>query len=318
MLSALHYEERPRELLSRLHDHLTEDGLLILEVGIASERGTWRVWTQRKGVVYHPTWDMLYERFLEPFAFRVVGRSVDQPGDPVPRWVVHCRRRKTNVVLITGRSKYGKSTLARQLGGRQMVTVETDAVLRRLLDSMQRPDSPILQVLQQFREVGSRSFSQMTEAIIDAGLADDFGAVLAAHIPLDEPTVLVEGYGLRGEIEASLIRHLEDKAWVWKTERLSADEASSRPARDQAEMIELLRWKLAQAEAVKRPPIAVAEPAPADPDGQFALLRQQRDTALRERDVVQAQLDRLATRRSVRAALKVAALGRPIVRRLRS
>jgi len=317
MLSALHYEDRPRELLSRLHDHLTDEGLLILEVGIASERGTWRVWTQRKSVVHHPTWDMLYERYLEPFAFRVVGRSVDQPGDPVPRWVIHCRRRKPNVVLITGRSKYGKSTLARQLGGHRIVTIETDAVLRRLLDSMQRPDTPILRVLQEFRAVGSRSFSQMTEAIVEAGLADEFGAILAAHVPLDEPAVLVEGYALRGEIQASLIRHLEDKALVWTTERLSADEAASRLAGEQAETIELLRWKLAKADAGSRLPMEVADSGTTDPDDQLASLRRQRDTAVRERDALQAQLERLSSRRSVRAALTVAELGRPLVRRLR-
>jgi hypothetical protein len=317
MLSALHYEERPRELLSRLYEHLTDDGLLILEVGVASERGTWRVWTQRKSVVYHPTWDMLLERYLEPFAFRVVGRSVDQSGDPVPRWVIHCRRRKTNVVLITGRSKFGKSTLARQLGGRRMVTVEVDSVLRRLLDSMQRPDTRILQVLHQFREIGSRSFSQMTEAIVDAGLSDEFGAILASHIPLDEPTVLVEGYALRGEVQAALIRHLGDRAWVWTTERVSADEASTRGPRGQDETIELLRWKLAQAEAAMRPPTLDEGPASVAVDHKTVALRRERDAAQRERDAVQVQLDRLMKRRSVRAALKVAELGRPVVRRIR-
>ena len=317
MLSALHYEERPRELLARLHDHLTDDGLLILEVGIASERGTWRVWTQRKGVVYHPTWDMFVDRYLEPFAFRVVGRSVDQPGDPVPRWVVHCQRMKTNVVLITGQSKAGKSTLVRQLGGSRVVTIGTDTLLGRLHDSMQRPDTPLLEVLQQFREVGSRSFSQMTEAIVDAGLADEFGALIAAHVPLDEPTVLVHGYALHGEIEASLIRHLEGKALVWTTERLSADGPSSRTPREQAATIELLRWKLTQAKALKLPAIEVPEPGPTGADGQVASLLQQRDAAIRERDVLQARLDRLASRRSVRTATWAAELGRPIVRRCR-
>jgi dephospho-CoA kinase len=51
------------------------------------------------------------------------------------------------VVLITGLSNDGKSTLARQLGGGRVVTIATDAVLRRLVESMQRPDTPILRVL---------------------------------------------------------------------------------------------------------------------------------------------------------------------------
>jgi SAM-dependent methyltransferase len=314
MLSALHYEERPRELLARLHDHLTDDGLLILEVGIASEPGAWRVWTQRKTVVYHPTMDMVLDRYLEPFSFRVVGRSVDQPGDPVQRWVIHCWRRKPNVVLITGLSNDGKSTLARQLGGGRVVTIATDAVLRRLVESMQRPDTPILRVLEQFREVGSRSFGQMTEAIVDAGLADEFGALLAAHVPLDEPTVLVEGYALRGEIQASLIRNLEGRAVVWTTERFTDVGPSSRITREQAATIESLRWKLIQAKAAHQPSIEIPEPVPVGADGYEASLLQQRDAARRERDVVQAQLDRLTSRRSVRAATWVAELGRPIVR----
>jgi hypothetical protein len=198
-----------------------------------------------------------------------------------------------------------------------MVTIETDDVLRRLLDTGNRPETPMFQVLEQFRETGSRSFSHMTEAIVDAGLAEDFAAVLAAHIPLDEPTVLVEGYGLRGDVLASLVRRLEDKAMVWTTERLSADEASSQLPREQAETIELLRWKLAQAEAVKRLPGETPTPTPADPDRQSDSLRHERDEALRERDALQAQLGRITSRRSVRAALKVAGLVRPIARRLR-
>jgi hypothetical protein len=111
-----------------------------------------------------------------------------------------------------------------------------------------------------------------------------------------------------------LIRNLEGRAVVWTTERFTDVGPSSRITREQAATIESLRWKLIQAKAAHQPSIEIPEPVPVGADGYEASLLQQRDAARRERDVVQAQLDRLTSRRSVRAATWVAELGRPIVR----
>lgn len=305
MLSALHYEARPREFLRRVRDHLTDDGLLILEVGVAREPGVSRVWTQRKSVVFHPTWNMLY-RYLEPYAFRVVGRSVDQPGDPVPRWVVHCRPRKTNVILVTGRSQYGKSTLARQIGDGRRVVVEVDAVIRRMLDSMTRPDGRLLRTIREFKDAGIRTFSHIVEGIIEAGAADELADVLVAHIPLDEDVVVVEGYGLRDEVLEGVLRRLEGRAWTWVCERVPAVDARGRFPREDPEEIERLRSRIARLEMQR----AIQK----DVETRVTQLQERVEVLMAEREQLKHRLTSLRNRRSVRAALSIAERARPLMK----
>ena len=327
MLSALHYEDRPREFLHRLRDHLTDDGLLILEVGVANERGMTRVWTQRKSTVFHPTWDMLGSRILEPFAFRVVGRSIDQVGDPVPRWVIHCQRLKPTVLLITGTGQVGKSSLARGLGRGQTVTVEVDAVLRRLLASMERADRPILQVLETYRDVVPKSYRKIVLAIEAAGLSADFADLIFSHIPLDEDVVIVEGYGLRGEILARLQERLERVAYVWSANRLDQSSADT----DHEAVLEMLRSQVAElqhagdelrrgAAATKLELEALAEDRErsiAEKElaiDELTALSKDRERLITERDIAADKLARLRQRRSVKAALRAADLVKPIMR----
>lgn len=315
MLSALHYEERPRELLRRIRDHLTEDGLFILEVGISSRRGVYRVWTQRKSVVYHPTWGML-ERYLEPFAYRVVGRSVDQPGDPVPRWVIHCRPRKANVLLVTGRSQYGKSTLARQIGEGRRVVVEVDEVIRRIMDSMVRVDGRLLEVIKEFKDANIRSFSQIIEGIVEAGAADTFARVLVDHIPLDEDLVVVEGYGLRDSVLEGVLRRLEGQAFTWVCETIPAADARGRFPREGPEQIEQLRSQVARLER-KAAQSGQLEKELRDAIAENARLNQRLNEANRKLAVLSDRLSRLRNRTSVRAALRFADVARPFIQLLR-
>jgi SAM-dependent methyltransferase len=305
MLSALHYEDRPREFLHRLHDHLTDDGLLILEVGVASERGMTRVWTQRNSTVFHPTWDMLASRYLEPFAFRVLGRSVDQAGDPVPRWVVHCQRLKPTVLLISGNAEMGKSSLARGLGRGQVVTVEIDSMLRRVLASMERADRPILELLETYRGVVPKSYRNIVLGIEGAGLSAEFADLIVAHIPLDEEVVIVEGYGLRGETLARLQERLETVAYVWSANRL---DLSSDDGAKEAEL-EALRLQVSQ---LRRTGDDLRRSAAAT-KLEFEALAEDRERLIGERDIATEKLARLRKRRSVKTALWAAELVKPIM-----
>ena len=109
--------------------------------------------------------------------------SIDQVGDPVPRWVVHCQRLKPTVLLITGKGQVGKSSLARGLGRGQVVTVEIDLVLRRLVASMERADRPILQLLETIGDRPSKSYRKIVLDIEAAGLSAEFADLIFSHIP---------------------------------------------------------------------------------------------------------------------------------------
>ena len=186
------------------------------------------MWTQRNSTVFHPIWDMLASRYLELFAFRVWGRSIDQPGDPVPRWVIHCQSSNRLFSSSPETPRMGKSSLARGLGRGQVVTVEIDSMLRRLLASMERADRPILELLETYRGVVPKSYRNIVLGIEAAGLSAEFADLIFSHIPLDEDLVIIEGYGLRGETLARLQERLESVAYVWGANRLdllSGDDA---------------------------------------------------------------------------------------------
>lgn len=124
--SALHYASDQPALVSALVDRLRPGGLLVLEMGVA-DMATCRAcghdsepadgWlTVRRSIDARqfPTWDGL-RAMLAPHAWKHMGPSVPQAGDPVPREVFHICRPRPFAVLLTGDPGSGKSTAARRL-----------------------------------------------------------------------------------------------------------------------------------------------------------------------------------------------------------
>lgn len=220
LLSALHYERSPRDLLSRIRDRLSDGGLLILECGVVMGPGTETRWTQRGkvGAVQHPTLDMLLHRYLEDYSVRHIGRSVDQAGDPVPRHVFHCRKYKPIVLLIAGKGSSGKTTLARELAAKTSSLVRVDAIIRSL-EQARLTDTPLLECVHSLRDSGVTSIGKIIDELRHQGLGAELGDVIFRHIPLDERLTIVEGYGLVDEVLAQLNERLEGKCVVWRAQR---------------------------------------------------------------------------------------------------
>ncbi len=115
LLSALHYASDQAALIQSLTDHLTPTGVLILECGIIHEEHSDFVETTRAiDKVYFPTFGKIKEMF-DGYAWKRIGPSISQAGDPVPREVFHIRLMKPTVILLTGKSYTGKTTLVRML-----------------------------------------------------------------------------------------------------------------------------------------------------------------------------------------------------------
>lgn len=115
LASALHYAHDQAALIARLVERLSDDGTLVLEMGIASAPGS--EWVQvDRGIDTRafPTMKKLHE-VLEGYAWKWMGRSVAQAGDPVPRHVVHVSRRRPVAYLLMQPPGYGKSSLASRL-----------------------------------------------------------------------------------------------------------------------------------------------------------------------------------------------------------
>lgn len=115
LASALHYAEDQEALIHRLVERLSPDGTLVLELGIVSSARP--EWTQvRRGddERLFPSMPML-RRVLEGYAWKWMGPSISQDGDPVSRHVIHISRRRPMAYLLMQPPGYGKSSIAKSL-----------------------------------------------------------------------------------------------------------------------------------------------------------------------------------------------------------
>ena len=126
LLSALHYATDQAALIHRLCNHLTPDGVLILECGIVYEPRTEFVEVVRSiDKRSFPTMRMINE-ILAPYAFKLMGSSPQQRGDPIPRKVFHVRLLKPIVLIVEGSGYRGKTTFARMCGTLGMPAIRMD------------------------------------------------------------------------------------------------------------------------------------------------------------------------------------------------
>jgi len=115
LASALHYADDQPALIRRLVDRLSPDGVLVLELGIVSvPTNEWVKVLRGIDERYFPTMTMLRE-VLADYAWKWMGPSVSQDGDPVPRHVVHISRRRPIAYLLLQPPGYGKTTIAKGL-----------------------------------------------------------------------------------------------------------------------------------------------------------------------------------------------------------
>lgn len=130
LASALHYAKDQEALLHELVAHLSPDGVLIVELGIVTSKASEWVNVQRgQDERLFATMPKLRE-VLAPYAWKWMGPSINQAGDPVNRHVLHVSPRKRTAYLLMQPPAYGKSTIARTLfGGTRVPVVSGDQVI---------------------------------------------------------------------------------------------------------------------------------------------------------------------------------------------
>lgn len=133
LASALHYADDQQGLIDRLVERLAPDGILVLELGIISSPES--KWVKVKRGIderFFPTMAKVRE-MLAGYAWKWLGPSVQQDGDPVGRHVIHVSRLRPVAYLMMQPPSYGKSTLAKSLFARAgMAVVAGDEVVRRI------------------------------------------------------------------------------------------------------------------------------------------------------------------------------------------
>ncbi|MGY0797586.1 class I SAM-dependent methyltransferase [Lysobacter sp. A286] len=133
LASALHYADDQPALIDRLVEKLTPDGVLILELGIVSSpRAEWVKVKRGIDERYFPSMAQL-KRTLIDYAWKWMGPSVNQDGDPVPRHVIHVSHRKPIAYLLMQPPAYGKSSVASRLFPPAKVPVVSgDEIIQRI------------------------------------------------------------------------------------------------------------------------------------------------------------------------------------------
>jgi SAM-dependent methyltransferase len=192
MLSALHYETRPKDLMRRFVERLSDTGRLILEIGVGLEPGKFWFQVERGvGTVSYPTEQLLLDDILSDFAVRRVGPSVAQKGDPLPRYVFHCTKRAPSFVFLRAPSGYGKSNIARSFGRTGADVLNLDQLLIRC-SKQKFCNTPLYLSLR--NEFDHRSINQWVDALEERKLADEAARFLFSSLPKEANAVIVEGY----------------------------------------------------------------------------------------------------------------------------
>lgn len=216
--SAMHYEVDPASVFKRVLNAISSNGLFVLECGVLDWPRKEMVFASRHSDArWYPTWPLL-EEMLTDFSVRRVAKAEPVEGDPVPRAVFHCTRRKTTVMLIRGEMGHGKTTLAASMAEAATKTVALDVVVSRIATGQFHHTA-----LQKFirDHYDPRDLSKIYRGIDDNYLTEDYAQMLAEGIARTDELVIVEGLVTELQVSA-LARRLGDKALLWDVQRLVA------------------------------------------------------------------------------------------------
>jgi SAM-dependent methyltransferase len=189
LASAIHYADDQPALIARLVDQLSQDGTLVLELGIVSDPSSQWVPVKRSiDTRFFPTMPKLRE-VLAPYAWKYVGKSVAQAGDPIGRFVVHIKRRRPIAYLLMVPSSYGKTYVANALFPKAGIPIVMGDVLLDDIAKGKReaPDALKALIANSYKK---GEVDRVTREIFEAGLGEDFigtwaGQAAASDIAFD-------------------------------------------------------------------------------------------------------------------------------------
>lgn len=204
-LSAIHYEKNQRTMVKNILSVIKPDGVFILECGLIGCPGDGPVASQvtRAGgsSVLHFSLEYLRTRMMAGlFSTKLRGMSVQQEGDRVPRWVIHCYPKTRYCRIIHGDPAIGKTThsveLARATGS---VLVSSDDFFADMFAEKLAPVSVanaslMRECFNKFnKEKQSLRIDLTTDHLIESGHAGEIVEMFTKFISVDFDYVF-EGY----------------------------------------------------------------------------------------------------------------------------
>lgn len=183
-LSAIHYAHDQEALLGMLMDRLTPQGLLVLEFGIAAGdadefvRVGRRITAETMDYRLFPTWKKA-ESLLGRYAFKYMGESVNQAGDPAPRHIFHVQRPRPFAALLMDGHYSGKTSAVNALLKPGLLRFMGEQTYHRIADG-DITVSPELKAFMRYEgETRHMIPPRITQEICAAGLLPELAAVWA-------------------------------------------------------------------------------------------------------------------------------------------
>jgi SAM-dependent methyltransferase len=194
-LSAIHYEKDQKALLNFLKTRLKPDGVLILECGVVRNDWDekWHAVERHDGFISFPSWSLLVNQLLENFAVRDIGRSVAQPGDPVPRYVFHCRHLQPTVIFLGGDSQSGKTVLSREFRKKGVRVINLDFEYGKIIhdNNTFRRHAGLNYMISAFNP---NSVDLFLKKIVEDKMEDHINNIISNLIRPDASITILEGY----------------------------------------------------------------------------------------------------------------------------
>ena len=132
---------------------------------------------------------MLVDELLQDFSVRVTGLSVNQSGDPVPRFVLHCRRHQPTIVVVSGKPDAGKSALAAEFRKGGFRVLHTDQMLGAMKSAGLK--DPFIAYAKEKIDANVAKF--MMQVVRDNRI-DEFCTAMLRYVSKDQRVTIIEGY----------------------------------------------------------------------------------------------------------------------------
>jgi SAM-dependent methyltransferase len=212
--SAMHYELDPASIFKQIHQRLSLNGLLILECGAFDRSAKELIQVQRHSdTLWYPTIRLLTEDFLRDFSVRCVSECVIAEGDPVPRYVFHCRKRVPSVLLIRDKSETENGVLSDCLISSATKIVRLDTYISRIAGAKHHHND--LQKLIRDQWTRTQSFDAVYAGIDTAGMTEQFARAIAQSVAPTDKLVVIEG-AVSDTFSDALSSSLNTTAKVWQ------------------------------------------------------------------------------------------------------
>ncbi len=172
MLSALHYADDQELIIHNLMNCLAAGGVLVLEISIAL--GNQDDWIKVKRSIderYFPTRVKL-NSVLKDYAWKVIGHSVDQAGDPLKRYVLHIRKLKPYAYLLAQNPGTGKTTIGRRLfANSQAKLISGDYLYALIADGRLNASAALQKIIAE--NYSTTTIDRVTKKVGADGLLED-------------------------------------------------------------------------------------------------------------------------------------------------